>query len=357
MSQPNTAPQAKGMDAMQTYQADWWNDSCDLAELAHAVKQGAVGATSNPVIVCAAVKNAPDYWTPVIQELVSRHPSETEDEISWRLIEEVGRQAAAILHPVYERTRAAKGYLCLQVNPKLHNNAQRMVEHARKLRQVADNIAIKIPCTEAGLSAIETLTASGIAVNVTVSFTVAQAVAAAEAIERGLDRARADGVDTGKLRPYVTLMEGRVDDYMQRATEGQEGVSSETLRWSGVAVFKKLARLFRQRGFAGTLLAAAYRHELHWSEIVGPGVIQSIPYGWWTKFHESGIALRHALDEEVPEKELEALLAMDAFHVAYDDDALQPADYTRFDGSRHTLNQFINGYHDLLQIVRDVMLR
>ena len=36
--------------------ARWWNDSCDPRELADAVAHGAVGATSNPVIVGNVVK-------------------------------------------------------------------------------------------------------------------------------------------------------------------------------------------------------------------------------------------------------------------------------------------------------------
>ena len=40
--------------------SDWWNDSNDHTELQHAVNEGAVGATSNPVITCAAVKNHPE---------------------------------------------------------------------------------------------------------------------------------------------------------------------------------------------------------------------------------------------------------------------------------------------------------
>ena len=42
--------------------SDWWNDSNDHEELQHAVNEGAVGATSNPVITCAAVKNHADIW-------------------------------------------------------------------------------------------------------------------------------------------------------------------------------------------------------------------------------------------------------------------------------------------------------
>ena len=47
---------------------------------------------------------------------------------------------------------------------------------------------VKIPVTQAGVSAIEEATYRGISINATVSFTLPQAIAVAEAVERGLAR-------------------------------------------------------------------------------------------------------------------------------------------------------------------------
>ena len=49
MSAPATA--TSRMTQMTALGADWWNDSGAPAELAEAVALGAVGGTSNPVIV------------------------------------------------------------------------------------------------------------------------------------------------------------------------------------------------------------------------------------------------------------------------------------------------------------------
>ena len=121
--------------------------------------------------------------------------ADTEVEIAWKMIARIGRIAAAILKPVHERMDGAAGYLSLQVNPTYYPDAKRMVEHGVSLRSVADNVAIKIPCTAAGLVAVEELTRRGVPVNVTVSFSVPQAVAAAEAIERGLAGSPRSGFD------------------------------------------------------------------------------------------------------------------------------------------------------------------
>lgn len=56
-----------------------------------------------------------------------------------------------------------------------------MIREAEVLCRIADNIAIKVPLTEAGLKACKTLTDDGTMVNVTLCFSAAQALLAAKA--------------------------------------------------------------------------------------------------------------------------------------------------------------------------------
>lgn len=339
--------------------ADFWNDSCAVPELREAVEHGATGATSNPVIAYTAVKADPKTWVPVLDDLVSSMPEATEEEIAWKLLEEVGRRAAAVLHPVYEETGGRRGFLSMQVNPKLYRDARRMVEHGRALAGLAPNIAIKVPCTKAGILAAEELVALGINVNATVSFTVSQAVAAAQAFERGMARAKERGADMGRLHPYATLMVGRLDDLLQRdLARDAVVIDPGYLHWAGIAVFKKAREVFRREGYRGILLAAAYRHHRHWSELIGPGVVLSMPYPWWTQFEKSDVPVEPTLDRPVDERVVGALYGkFEDFRKAYDEGALPVAEFDRYGASLHTLNQFIGGYHDLLAFVRERMLR
>lgn len=333
--------------------ADWWNDSCDIRELTDAVQAGAVGATSNPVIVATAVKNDPDRWIPVIKDLIRDNPFDSEEDIAWKLIARVGVDAAKLLLPVYERTNGVKGHLCLQVNPKYYRNAKRMLEHGKELAALAPNIAIKAPATKAGIEAVEALTASGVRVNVTVSFSVSQAVVAAEAIERGLKRAE----HPDSIYPYITIMVGRVDDQLKRTRESA-GIDADpdALEWAGVAVFKKAAKIFRERGYKSTLLAAAYRNQIQWSEIIGSDVLQSIPYDWWKKFNEVKEAPRSSLVEPMDEGILSELMKFGDFKQAYEEEGMLPEEFVRYGASIHTINQFIEGYEGLLKSIRDLML-
>jgi transaldolase len=338
--------------------AEFWNDSCSLSELRDAVDHGATGATSNPVIVFGVVKGDPKTWTPVLDGIVRANETDTEDEIAWKLIEEMGRQAAAVLAPVHARTNGRQGFLSMQVSPKFYGNSDRMIEHGRSLAALAPNIAIKVPSTAAGVRAAEELVALGINVNATVSFTVSQAVAVAEGFERGLDRAQKNGADMSRLHPYMTLMVGRLDDLLQRVVlKEQIAIDPGYLAWAGVAVFKRAHEIFKQRGFRSSLLAAAYRHHLHWSQLIGPGVILTMPYPWWKQFEASDVEVEETLDRPVRPEILATLLRkFKDFELAYNEGALPPAAFASYGASVHTLNQFLGGYQDLLGLVRERML-
>jgi transaldolase len=226
------------------------------------------------------------------------------------------------------------------------------------LAALAPNVAIKAPATEAGIAAMEEMTARGIRINATVSFSVAQALAVAAALERGLKRAQAGGHVAENIRPYITLMIGRVDDQLKRVVEAQKiAVTPGAIDWAGIAVFKQAHRLFQARGLPGTLLAAAYRHEGHWSQIIGREVLQTVPYNWWTRFNVSATEPRLTLDTPVDPAILAELRAkFPDFVRAHDEDGMQPAEFIRYGATVHTLHQFLGGYVDLLALVRARML-
>ena len=346
------------MSQMTALGADWWNDSGVPDELGEAVTLGAVGGTSNPVIVSQAVKAQPALCHPIIDRLISENPDDTEDDIAWKLIHTLAIDAASRLKPVYDRTRGAKGFLSAQVSPKYYRSKELMVEQATQLASLAPNIAIKAPATEIGIAAIEEMTARGIRINATGSFCVPQAIAVAPALERGLKRARAAGRDADSIRPYITLMIGRVDDHLKRIAEKEKiATTPGAIDWSGIAVFKNAHRIFQERGLPGTLLAAAYRHEGHWSQIIGREVLQTVPYAWWTKFNVSATAPSLTLDQSVDDGIVAELRKkFPDFVRAHDENGMAPREFLHYGATVHTLSQFLGGYTDLLTSVRARML-
>ena len=346
------------MAQMSALGADWWTDSGVPAELSQAIALGAVGGTSNPVIVAQAVKAQPDLCLPIIDRNLTDFPSATEDDIAWKLIHTLALDAAARLLPVFHATRGVKGFLSVQVNPKYYPSFELMVAQATQLTRLAPNLAIKVPATAVGIAAIEEMTARGFRVNATVSFTVPQAVAVADAFARGLQRARTAGLPADTIHPYITLMIGRVDDHLKRVAAHQKiAVTPGVLDWAGIAVFKNAHRIFQQHGYAGTLLAAAYRHEAHWSQIVGRDVLQTIPFSWWTQFNATSAPPALTLEQPVDAAILAELRSkFPDFIRAHDPNGMPPASFLNYGATQHTLHQFLGGYDDLIAAVRARML-
>ena len=129
------------------------------------------------------------------------------------------------------------------------------------------------------------------------------------------------------------------------------------VHWSGIAVIKKAYEIYQQRGYRTRLLAAAYRHHLHWTELVGGDIVLTIPYAWQKQFNSSGIQVQERMHEPVPAQILSALETKFAdFRRAYDKNGLTLEEFDTFGPTVRTLRAFIGSYHDLQAVIRDFML-
>lgn len=105
-----------------------------------------------------------------------------------------------------------------------------MLKEGRKLAGIADNIAVKVPLTEAGLKTCKALSDDGVMVNVTLCFSPAQALLAAKA-------------GATFISPFV----GRLDDI------GQDGMD----------LIADVVTIYENYGFATEVLVASIRHPVH----------------------------------------------------------------------------------------------
>ncbi len=334
-----------------------WNDSATHSELEAAISWGAVGATCNPVIALAAIRSDLPRWSARIAALAKDMPEATESEIGWKVVEEVSLEAAKLLEPAFGKYNGYNGRLSMQTDPRLARSAKKLADQAEYFSKLAKNIIVKIPATEIGIAAIEDATYRGVNINVTVSFTVAQAVASGEAIERGLKRREAEGKDVSTMGPVVTLMVGRLDDWL-KAAYAKDGLVFDPgyLEWAGVAAVKKSYEEFRARGLRSRVLVAAYRNALQWTELVGGDLVLSPPFAWQKRFQASGIDPEARIDIPVDPRILEALCTMPEFRKAYDVDGMTPAEFASFGATRKTLRQFLGADEELDQIVRDILI-
>src|SRR5712691_4699554 len=342
----------------QTTPTVLWNDSADLDEIKYAIDNGAVGATCNPVIALGILKKEIAAWRPRIQQLIREMPRATEDQIGWKLVEEMSVRAAKLLEPAFAEHRGRNGRLSIQTDPRLYRDTAAILENAKRFAALAPNVIVKSPATRAGIPAIEEATAMGLTINATVCFTLPQCIAVAQAVERGLRRREAEGKEIASMGPICTIMVGRLDDWLKVVVEKERiTIDPGYLEWAGVAVFKKTYQLFRQRGYRLRLLSAAFRNHMHWSEFIGGDVVISPPYSWQVRFNASDVEVGPRIDNPVePRIVAELSKKVTDFRRAYAEGGISIDEFNSFAPTRRTLRQFIAACGDLNSFVRDVLL-
>lgn len=340
------------------FPTQYWNDSCNAAELTYAIDNGAVGATSNPTIVGTVMKQEIDVWAPRVADIIERNPTWTDQEVTWQVIEEMAIRGWKMLEPIYRQNHGQNGRLSIQTNPTFNRSVEKMLEQARHFHTLADNVQIKFPTTAAGVEAMEAATAEGMSINATVSFTVPQALAIGEAVERGLAKREAEGQDTSWMGPVCTIMIGRTDDWVKKSC-ARDGIVVDpgAADWAGIAVFKRAAALYAERGYRTRLLAAAYRHHLHWSELIGGDVSMTIPAAWQRLFNASSVEVRDRWDDPVPEAYVDELLEhVPEFRKAYEPDGMGITDFDTYGATMRTLRAFVASYWELVGAIDELMI-
>jgi transaldolase len=337
---------------------DLWNDSCSVEELKYAVQHGAVGATSNPVIVGEVLGKEMHLWQHRIKQIIDKMPTATEDDITWKVIEEMSVKGAQLLEPVFGNGDGKQGRLSIQTDPKFYRNTRLMVEQAVYFNSLAPNIIVKIPVTNAGVDAIEEATSRGVSINATVCFTVSQCIAVAEAVERGLQRRKEENKDVSRMGPVCTIMVGRLDDWLKVVSNRNDIITEPAyIEWAGVAVMKKAYRIFVERGYTARLLSAATRNHMHWSEFIGGNVIVTLTHQWQKRFNGCDIEIIPRIDVPVDPKIIAGLSdKFKDFRLAYEEEGLPRDAFDDFGPTRRTLRQFIGGYQSLVQTIRNFMI-
>ena len=297
-------------------QTQIWVDSCAQADLEYGLSLGAVGATTNPVIVSQVLQKELTEWEPAMRTL-------------------------------FDPSRA------LAEDIKYYHDWEKMADQAAYFHSLAPNIQVKMPISAAGLKAFEEATYRGVSVNATVSFSVAQAVALAEAVERGLERRRDEGLDDTGITPVCTIMLGRIDDWLKKVvTQDRLTVMPEALEWAGIAVFKRAYEIFRRRGYRTRLLTAAYRNANHWYQLVGGDVSMTLTANYLRIFDSCGWELKNNMDQPVPQRWLDELMGLKEFRRAYEEDGMTPEEFEHYGAFITCLEGFFKGYETLLQLMR-----
>lgn len=345
------------LSAAKQFPTVLWNDSSDLEELSKSISFGGVGATCNPVIAYSTIAKHPEIWQERICAIANAHPSWGESQIGWQAVKDMSVEAAQLLGDIFDQTNGRDGRLSVQTDPRLHRDAKALADQAEEFHHLAKNIIVKIPATKTGIEAIEMATERGVSINVTVSFSVAQAIAAAAAIERGLERREAAGEDVSQMSPVVTIMVGRLDDWLKSVVKHDKiFIDPSALEWAGIAAVKRAYQLFQERGYRSRVLVAAFRNVLQWSEFQGGDLVVSPPFGWQQIINDSDYEVVERMSADVNPHYLEQLRRIPDFNRAYEVDGMSIDEFASFGPTVRTLRQFLAADNDLDMLIRNVLI-
>lgn len=194
-----------------------WLDSVDPDEVARNRAWGATGATSNPIIISDLIK------TGRFDEAMSKFFQEgvDDEQVAWRLTDMLVREAQAVFLPVWQQTKGNDGYVSFELDPLLEDvernlpvaeRSRRYIELGKKWSAGHQNRMIKVPNTPGGLGALEELAASGVSLNVTLTFSPSQYIAARDAVWRGAQRRKS----LEHFKSVYSIFVSRVDVYTEK---------------------------------------------------------------------------------------------------------------------------------------------
>lgn len=181
-------------------------DTANLTEIEQGMAWGVVdGVTTNPTLVAREGKE----FRPLLAEICRLVPGPVSAEV-------IATQAAA------------------------------MVEEAKELAQIGEQVVIKVPMTADGLQAVVSLKKLGIRCNVTLVFSFNQALLAAKA-------------GAAYISPFI----GRLDD----------------LGYDGTGLAAEIAQTLKQYPLGSEIIAASIRHPYHVVEVARAGIdIATVPF-------------------------------------------------------------------------------
>jgi transaldolase len=322
-----------------------WIDflSRDLIEsggLERAIEQDAVvGVTSNPSIFGKALSRGSAYDAQIessVGDLISVFHALAMRDVA---------AACDVMRPVWERTGGRDTYGSIAQATHFHETIAR------------PNLLVKIPATDAGVPAIEEMTARGYSINVTLIFSLDRHRQVAEAYLRGLERLISVDGDPAQVHSVASFFVSRVDSETDRrlAAHGRDDLRGRLAIANAKLAYQQYKEMFsgarwraleaRDATTQRCLWAStstkdpSYHDTLYVDELIGPETITTMPEETIAAFQD------HGRVESRLETELEAAqqLFSELYAVGIDyDDIVATLE-------REGIAKFEAAFHDLLE--------
>jgi transaldolase len=280
-----------------------------IAELA------VTGATSNPTIFAKAITGSDDYDDQVHAAVASgvREPQ----ELFFMLALDDVRRAADLLRPTYDQTDGRDGFVSFECTPDLADDTQATIAQALELwdRLARPNVMIKVPATEAGVPAIEELTARGININVTLLFSLERYEQVIDAYLAGLERRATAGQPVETIASVASFFVSRVDTKVDPLLPAESDLRGRAAIANAQRAYARYRERFTDERWLALQHAGArtqrplwastgtkdpsYSDVLYVENLIGPDVINTMPDATLRAFADHGNATP-SLDAQAP---------------------------------------------------------
>jgi transaldolase len=266
------------------------------------------GATSNPTIFAKAITGS-DAYDDQISAAVASGVRDLQELFFALALDDVVH-AAELLRPTYDASDGRDGFVSFECTPDLADDTAGTIEQALALwaRLARPNVMIKVPATEAGIGAIQELTARGVNVNVTLLFSVERYEQVIDAYVAGLERRVSHGQPIDAIASVASFFVSRVDTKADAvlATDsplrGRVAIANAQHaygryrerfaddRWRALAAAG--ARPQRPLWASTGTKDPAFSDVLYVEELIAPGVVNTMPERTLRAFADHGDASR-----------------------------------------------------------------
>jgi transaldolase len=327
-------------------------------ELARMVREDAVtGVTSNPTIFAKALSAGDAY-----DEQIAAGDGDAKSIFLELAMRDV-TTACDLLRPVWQRTAGRDGYVSIEVDPNLADDTEGTIAQATHFHEAIarPNLLVKIPATDAGVPAIEEMTARGFAINVTLIFSLTRHRQVAQAYLRGLERLVASGGDPSRVHSVASFFVSRVDTEADRrlAESGRDDLKGRLGIANAKLAYQQYKALFRggrwddlaARGatpqrclWASTSVKdPSLRDTLYVEELIGPETISTMPEETIRAFQDHG-RVEARLESDLDEAQY-LFNKLYAAGIDYDDVVATL--------EREGIEKFVASFNELLKRVAD----
>ena len=324
----------------------FWVNNPTVEEMDLALAHGAMGCTTNPAYGGNLVKRAPDQVLPIVLECLAESEDDevAADHVQRRLVARICER----FMPLYERMGGREGFVSIQGAPEADTDGGLILAEGRVARTIAPNATPKIPATKPGLEAFEVLVAEGSQVIVTEVFSVAQLI---EVCERWLAVTKRTGVRPPFMMSPIT---GIFGDHLRKvaARDGID-VPAPAMEIAGVLLSRACYRVVRERQYPVLLLYGGARIQLDFSGLVGGGMAATINWSTAAELLEADLPATATVEDPVDPATVKLLTErFPEVRQALDPDGLSPDDFEGFGPVQHFRDNFIAGWHSVLEMIR-----